>query len=66
MKNQNLINFTEKFKNITDGTIHFYIHECNNGFKQAVVKHKINNELNAVFMASNEDETEFLVLNFSK
>ena len=66
MTNLNLINFTEKMKAITEGTLHFYIHECNNGFNQACVKHKVNGELKSVFMASNEQETEFLTLNFSK
>jgi len=66
MKNQELINFTEKLKSTTEGTLHFYTHECNNGFKQAVVKHKIDNELKSVWMACNEEESEFLILNFSK
>lgn len=61
-----LINFTAKMQVITEGAINFSIHECHNGFKQAVVKHNVNGQVKSVWMACNQQETEFLTLNFSK
>jgi hypothetical protein len=61
-----LINFSEKMKATTEGVLCFYIHNCNNGFKQAILEHKVGGDIKATWMACNEKETEYLIANFSK
>lgn len=61
-----LINFSEKMKATTDGTLRFYIHVCNNGFKQAILEYIIDGTIKATWMSCNREETAYLTLNFSK
>jgi len=59
-----IVNFKNEMKNITEGVLHCYIHDCNNGFQQAVVKHQINGKTKTVWMACNNEESEYLILHF--
>lgn len=61
-----LIKFSEKMKAITEGSLRFNVNELSNGFKQAVLEHIIDGEIKAVWMACNNEETNYLILNFSK
>ena len=53
-------------KATTECVLCFYIHNCNNGFKQAILEHKVAGDIKATWMACNEKETEYLIANFSK
>jgi hypothetical protein len=59
-----VVEFTEKMKSITHGELRFFIHTCHNGFKQAILEHRVRGYKVAVFMAANEAETDYLVENF--
>ena len=61
---KDLIYFSEQMKSIKEGVLHFYIHNCKNGFKQAILEHRINGSIVAAWMACDTEESNYLIENF--
>lgn len=64
--NTQLIKFSEKMKALTEGNLRFYTCECSNGFNQAILEHSINGNIVAVWMTCDNEETNYLIDNFSE